>query len=177
VLGHSAGGVIAANYVLSHPRVAAGLICESSAFRAPAPQVVLDIIAFVARFAPRLPVLRLDNTQFSCDRAVVAALEQDPLIHKEVQPARTVAAMHAANKRLEAGLPTFTLPLLVLHGTADKVTLVEGSKRLHALAGSPDKVLRLYEGHVRDLLADLGRDDVLGEICSWIDAHLRGAQP
>jgi alpha-beta hydrolase superfamily lysophospholipase len=42
--------------------------------------------------------------------------------------------------------PQLMLPVLILHGTADKATRPSGSKRFHEMAGSSDKTLELYEG-------------------------------
>jgi alpha-beta hydrolase superfamily lysophospholipase len=66
----------------------------------------------------------------------------------------------------------FTLPLLILHGTADKVTKPSGSKEFYEKAGSKDKTLKLYEGHFHDLLADVGKQQVMADIQAWIDAHI-----
>ena len=64
------------------------------------------------------------------------------------------------------------MPLLILHGTADKVTKPSGSKEFYEQAGSTDKMLKLYEGHFHDLLADIGKEKVMGDIQAWIDDHL-----
>ena len=61
-----------------------------------------------------------------------------------------------------------TLPLLILHGTRDKVTLAAGSEAFAREAGSGDKTLKLYDGHYHDLLADLGKEAVLQDIIDWI---------
>lgn len=172
LLGHSAGGVVACSYALDHQDELAGLICESFAFRVPAPTFVLAIIKAISRIAPRLPVLRLKNEDFSRDPHVVARLNGDPLIANEVQPAVTVAALVRAGERLEREFFRITLPLFILHGTADKATMPAGSRMFHEAAGSRDKVLKLYEGHVHDLLADIGKETVIADIAGWIDARL-----
>jgi hypothetical protein len=33
--------------------------------------------------------------------------------------------------------------------------------------------LKLYEGHFHDLLADVGKQQVMADIQAWIDAHLQ----
>jgi alpha-beta hydrolase superfamily lysophospholipase len=65
------------------------------------------------------------------------------------------------------------LPVLILHGTADKVTRPEGSQLFFDTAGSADKTLKLYEDYAHDLLNDLDREKVMADIQSWIDSHLR----
>lgn len=172
LLGHSAGGVASASYALDHQAEIDGFICEDFAFQVPAPSFALAAIKGLSHIAPRLGVLKLKNEDFSRDPAAVAALNADPLIEDETQPAATVAALVRADERLRAEFPTITLPLLILHGTGDKATVCEGSVFFHETAGSADKTLKLYQGHYHDLLNDYGKEEVLGDIESWLAARL-----
>jgi alpha-beta hydrolase superfamily lysophospholipase len=172
LLGHSAGGVVSCTYALDHQAELAGLICESFAFKVPAPDFALGIIKWLSGFAPRLPVLKLKMKDFTRDPQALAALEADPLTLNEAQPAITVAALVRANERLKREFPRITLPVLIMHGTVDKATLAPGSKFFHQTAGSQDKTLRLYEGHVHDLLNDIGKDLVMADIQAWIAKRL-----
>jgi alpha-beta hydrolase superfamily lysophospholipase len=171
-LGHSAGGVTSASYVLDHQDEIDGFICESFAFQVPAPGFALAAIKGLSHIAPRLGVLKLRNEDFSRDPEWVAALNADPLIADETQPAATVAALVRADERLREEFPTITLPLLILHGTADKATVCKGSEFFYETVGSTDKTLKLYEDHYHDLLADLGKEEVMGGIKAWLAAHL-----
>jgi len=83
-----------------------------------------------------------------------------------------MAEMIRADELLKKSFGQFTLPLLILHGTGDKVTKASGSKEFYDKAGSSDKTLKLYEGHYHDLLADLGKEQVMADIQTWIDAHI-----
>jgi alpha-beta hydrolase superfamily lysophospholipase len=172
LLGHSAGGVISSVYTLEHQAELAGLICESFAFKVPAPDFALSAIKGLSGFAPRLRVLRLKNEDFSRDPAWVKALSADPLTENENQPAVTVAAMVRGNDRLKREFPQIKLPVLILHGTLDKATMPSGSQRFYAEAGSNDKTLKLYEGHFHDLLADRGKEQVMTDIKAWIAARI-----
>jgi alpha-beta hydrolase superfamily lysophospholipase len=172
LLGHSAGGVVSCTYTLDHQEELAGLVCESFAFQVPAPAFALAAIKGLSRFAPRLGALKLRNEDFSRDPRAVAILNADPLIAREVQPARTVAALVRADERLRREFPRITLPVFILHGTADRATVPAGSRFFYETAGSKDKTLKLYEGHFHDLLNDLGKEEVLADIRAWIDRHL-----
>ena len=172
LMGHSAGGVVSCTYVLDNQKQLAGFICESFAFRVYAPRPALALIKGLSRIAPGLPVLRLKNEDFSRDRKMVARLNADPLTRNEKQPAATVAALVRADERLEREFGKVALPVLILHGTADKATVPAGSEMFHDRAGSKDKTLKLYEGRFHDLLADLGRKDVVDDMASWIDGRL-----
>jgi acylglycerol lipase len=175
LLGHSAGGVVSCSYALDNQAELAGLICESFAFKVPAPDFALAIIKGLSAIAPRLRVLKLKNKDFSRDPKVVQTLDSDPLIANEVQPAITVAALVRADERLKREFPRITLPVFILHGTADKATVPSGSQLFYDTAGAKDKTLKLYEGHFHDLLADYGREGVMADIKAWINARLPAA--
>lgn len=172
LLGHSAGGVIACGYTLEHQDELAGLICEDFAYQIPAPDIALSILKGASHLAPHARVLKLKNEDFSRDPAVVAALNADPLIANESQPIETVAELVRADELLAKSFQQITLPLLILHGTADRVTKPSGSQEFYERAGSSDKTLKLYEGHFHDLLADVGKQQVMADILAWIDTRL-----
>ena len=172
LLGHSAGGVVSSVYTLENQSELAGFICESFAFQVPAPGFALAAIKGLSHVAPRLPVLKLKNEDFSRDPKAVEALNNDPLTAHEVQPALTVAALVRADERLREEFPKITLPVLIMHGTADKATVCHGSEFFFETVGSMDKTLNLYEGHYHDLLNDYGKEGVIADITGWIDTRL-----
>ena len=159
-------------YALDHQAELAGLICESFAFQVPAPDFVVAVLKGISHLAPHAHVVKLKNEDFSRDPEVVRAMNDDPLIAREVQPTRTAAEMARADERLKREFPLITLPVLILHGTLDRVTRPSGSQLFYDRAGSPDKTLKLYDGHFHDLLHDVGKDEVMADITAWIDAHL-----
>ena len=175
LLGHSAGGVVSCVYTLEHQTDLAGLICESFAFQVAAPDFALAVVKGLSHVAPHAHVLRLKNEEFSRDPRVVEAMNRDPLIANEVQPTKTVAELVRADERLKAEFPLMTLPVLILHGTADKVTNPNGSQLFYDSASSQDKTLKLYEGHAHDLLNDLGKEIVIADIRDWISARIPAA--
>ena len=172
LLGHSAGGVVSCLYTVEHQQELAGLVCESFAFKVPAPDFALAVFKGLSHIAPHAHVLHLKNKDFSRDPAVVAAMDEDPLIAHETQPTQTLAAMVRADDRLEKEFPNFKLPLLILHGTKDKATRFSGSEQFHDAAGSSDKTLELVEGGYHDLLNDTVREPVMDGIVRWVEARL-----
>lgn len=172
LLGHSAGGVMSCSYALDHQEELAGVICESFAFQVYAPDFAIAVLKGLSHIAPHAHVLKLPIPDFSRDPQVVEAMQADPFVQNEVQPTNTVAEMARADERLKVEFPTLKLPLLILHGTADKVTKPSGSQFFYDQAGATDKTLELYDGHVHDLLNDVGKEEVLGDIQAWLDAHI-----
>src|SRR6476659_6523925 len=149
LLGHSAGGVVACLYALDYPRELTGLISESFAHEIPAPDFALAVFKGLGHIAPHAHILHLKNEIFTRDPKAVETMNADALI------------AHV------------TLPVLILHGTADQATRPSGSQHFYDRVGSHDKTLKLYDGHFHDLLNDVDKEIVISEIKSWIVGHLR----
>jgi alpha-beta hydrolase superfamily lysophospholipase len=172
VLGHSAGGVVASTYVFEHQDTIAGLVCESFALDVGVPDAAALLIKGISHLAPHLHLYTLKNEVFSRDPAVVAAMNADPLIAKESQPAETSAELINGAERLKKNMPKYRVPILIIHGTNDKATRYQGSQFFYDHAGSKDKTLKLYEGHYHDLLNDVGKADVMADIQDWLDERI-----
>ena len=172
LLGHSAGGVVSCLYALEHQRELAGLICESFAFKVPAPDFALAVFKGLSHIAPHAHVLHLKNEDFSRDPDVVARMNADALIAHETQPTQTLAEMVRADERLKQSFGQITLPVFILHGTSDRATKPAGSQFFYDTAGSSDKTLKLYDGYLHDPLNDVGKEVVMADITTWIEAHL-----
>jgi acylglycerol lipase len=172
VLGHSAGGVVSCLFALEYQAQIAGLICESFAFQVPAPDLALAVLKGLSYLAPHFHSVKLKNEDFSRDPKIVEAMNNDPLIKDESQPVETMAELVRSDERLKKEFPLITLPLLILHGTADKAAKSSGSQFFYDTAGSTDKTLKLYEDHYHDLLHDLGSGLVMRDILDWINKRL-----
>lgn len=172
LLGHSAGGVVASTYVLEHQDSVAGLVCESFALDVGVPDAAALLIKGLSHLAPHLHIFTLKNEIFSRDLAVVAAMNADPLIANESQPAETSAELIKAAERLKANMPNYRVPILIIHGTDDKATRYQGSEYFYEHAGSTDKTLKLYKGHYHDLLNDLGKEKVMADVQGWLDERI-----
>ncbi|WP_138473459.1 alpha/beta hydrolase [Poseidonocella sp. HB161398] len=168
LLGHSAGGVVAATYALEHPGRRAGLIPgrlphPGAEARAEARQAAgagpARHPAEAPRFHPRPGGPGPARGRSADPRRGAARRHRG----RHAARQRAAGAQHGGRVRL---------PLLVLHGTGDRATLAEGSRDFAARAGPADKTLRLYPGHVHDLRADASRDAVLGDVLAWIGARL-----
>ena len=172
MLGHSAGGVVACLYALEYQEKINGLICESFAYQVPAPDFVLSVLKGLSHLAPHLHTIKLKNEDFSRDPAEVEVMNNDPLIAHESQPTKTMEQLVLADERLKKEFPLITLPLLILHGTKDKATKYSGSQFFYDHADAPDKTIKIYEGHYHDLLNDVDKEKVMGDIQEWITKHI-----
>ncbi|MFX1761523.1 lysophospholipase [Paraburkholderia sp. A1RI-2L] len=178
LMGHSMGGAIAALYAIERaPRTDvafAGLLLSSAAL-APGRDVPNWMIAasrVMSAVWPGFPAMKIDAALLARDAAVVAANRADPLVHHGAIPARTGAELLEAMKRIEAGRARLRMPVLIWHGTEDKLTEPEGSRAFGAQVGSPDQTLTLYEGSYHETLNDLDRQRVIDSMVDWIGRHL-----
>jgi len=171
MLGHSAGGVLACLYTLEHQEKLNGLICESFAFKVPAPEFALAVLKGVSHLAPHLHTIKLKNEDFSRNPEAVAVMNNDPLIADESQPSKSMEQLVKADERLEKEFSKITLPVFILHGTNDKATTPSGSQFFYDNTGATDKTIKFYEGHYHDLLNDLDKEIVMNDIISWVKNH------
>jgi acylglycerol lipase len=177
LMGHSMGGAIAALYAIERLPASghqlAGLILSSPAL-APGrdvPRWMLTMSQIISRVWPGFPAMKIDPALLSRDPAIVEANRNDPLVHHGAIPARTGAEILLAMARIEHGRAGLQVPLLVYHGTADKLTEPDGSRAFGQHAGSPDKTLTLHEASYHETMNDLDRDRVIGELLAWIEAR------
>jgi alpha-beta hydrolase superfamily lysophospholipase len=178
LMGHSMGGAVAALYAIERLEASGrrldGLILSSPAL-APGrdvPRWMLKLSQLISRTWPAFPAMKVDAALLSRLQPVVEANRNDPLVHHGAIPARTGAELLLAMARIERGRAALRVPLLVYHGTADKLTEPEGSRDFGTHAGSPDKTLTLHEGSYHETMNDLDRDRVISALIDWIEKRL-----
>ena len=174
LFGHSMGGALCALYAIERSQAFRGLILSS-----PAVEVDDDIAPLLRNVAgvlgallPTLPTIRTPDDAISRDPAVVAAAEADPLSYHGRVLARTGAQFIRTAERIQEHMAAIALPLLVFHGTADKLTSPHASRMLYEHARSADKTLNLYEGLYHETFNEPEKEQVLRDVAAWIEARI-----
>ena len=121
--------------------------------------------------SPGAGVFQLDLHQFSRDPAVVRAGLEDPLVYQGAAGARTARELLGAIAEIQDHMEDVTVPLLAMHGAADRVTPPEGSKALVSRARSTDKTLKIYPGLSHDLLHEPEKEQVMADLVKWLSDH------
>ena len=177
LLGHSLGGTIALCYVLRHQDKLDGLILSGpvAVIDLPPAPVRLAVNALSA-VAPWMPVLGVDPAVVSRDPAEVEAYRTDPLVHHGKLPLRTVAEIAAATEAFPEQVGSLTLPILLVHGSEDRLAPMQGSRMVHKRVSSEDKTLEIYDGFFHEVLNEPPEDRarVLADIVTWLQAHTHG---
>ncbi len=174
LLGHSLGATIALRYALRHQDKLDGMILSGTLAVIDLPPAPVRLAAkALSAIAPRLPVLSVDPATISRDPREVQAYRTDPLVHHGKLPVRTVAEIADATEAFPQQLGNLTLPLLLVHGSEDRLVSVRGSRLVHERASSDDKTLKIYDGLFHEVVNELSddREHVLTDIGAWLHSH------
>ncbi len=148
LLGHSLGGAIVTLFTITRKPDLKGIILSSPALMISdeVSPFLIKISGFIGRILPKLPAVKLACTAISRDPEVVRCYDADPLVYRGGTPARTGAELVRAIKIIQARMEEITLPVLIIHGTEDRLAKIEGSRQLYDRVNASDKTLKIYEG-------------------------------
>jgi alpha-beta hydrolase superfamily lysophospholipase len=174
LLGHSMGGAIVTLFTITKKPDIKGLILSGPALKISddISPLLVRLSSMIGTVLPHLPTIKLDSSGLSRDPEVVKRYDNDPLVYRGGIPARTGAEITGATKLIHAQMESVSLPLLILHGSNDRLADPEGSKSLHQRAQSNDKTLKLYQGLYHEVMNEPEKEMVLGDIVEWMEGHL-----
>lgn len=172
LMGHSLGGLVALEYALHYPEGLAGVVASGPAL---AQTGVSPALVFLSRIlSALLPSFGintgLDAAGVSRDPAVVKAYQEDPLVHS-MATARLGTEMTAAQMWTLSHAADWRVPLLVLHGTADRLVPIEPARNFFEQVPVADKRMIAYEGGYHEPHNDVIHEQVTADLESWLEAH------
>jgi alpha-beta hydrolase superfamily lysophospholipase len=173
LLGNSLGGLVVLDYALRNPAGLAGVIAAAPPLgRVGVPPVLMALGRVLSRVLPRFSLeVGMDLTGLARDPAVVETVLADPLFHRR-GTARLSTEVTAAIDRVQQEASDLAVPLLILHGSDDRMVPPDGSRSFFAKVGHPDRTFREYPGAYHGLFADVNYPEVLRDLEQWVDAHL-----
>jgi len=171
LLGHSMGAVVASLFAVECQSELAGLLLSGAGILigGNVNPLMVRLSALIAALFPKLGVTKIDSALISRDPDVVARYDSDPLVYRGKVHARTGYEMLKAGQQVLQNAHRITLPILIMHGTADKLADPEGSKLLYEKVGSSDKTLKLYEGFYHEVFNDPEKERVFADMAAWLD--------
>lgn len=171
--GHSLGGNLAVNFVIERHNNLSGLIITSPWLRLsmPVPGYKMVLASLVGSLVPSiLQPNGLDTGYLSRDKNVAEQYKSDPLVHDRISAGLFLAASRGGEKAVRmAG--SITIPVLLMHGTADAITSPEGSKSFSDNSGD-NVTLRLWDGFYHELHNEPEKDYVFSFISGWLGRNI-----
>ena len=173
VLGHSLGGLIVLDFALNAPQGLTGIIISGPPIRPVgiAKPYLVVIARALSGIWPRFSMdVGAGAETLSRDPAIVNQTEDDPLTHS-MATVRWGTECLVAIATVRRNIAQLQVPILLIHGSADKVNDVKGSEEIFARITS-DKTLKIYPGSYHEPHNDLDRNQVMNDVIEWLDNHL-----
>jgi alpha-beta hydrolase superfamily lysophospholipase len=173
LLGNSLGGLVVLDYAIQYPRGLAGVIAAAPPLGAlGVPPILMTLGRMLSRILPRFSLkVGMDLSGLARDPAVVEAILADAHFHRW-GTARLSTEVTTAIARVQESAAALSVPLLILHGSDDRMVPPDGSRGFFTKVREPDRQFREYPGAYHGLFADLNYQEVLQDLEQWIEAHL-----
>lgn len=170
LLGHSLGGLMVLDYALAHPDTIIGAAVAAPALGSigtPAP--LLWLARGLSRAWPTFSLeTGLDLSGLARDPLVVRTIMEDPLFHRRASTRLATEALDTMAS-VHARAATLAVPVLIMHGTADRMVSIDGSRRFAAGPASSRVQLKEYDAF-HALLADSGYEERLADLRTWMES-------
>jgi alpha-beta hydrolase superfamily lysophospholipase len=168
------GALITLDYVIHDPAGLKGAIISGAPLR-PVGVAKPHLIALVRLLSGIWPTFTLptslDASVISRDPEVVRAYKADPLVHGRAT-ARWGAAGLAKTRWLNAHVEEVHLPILMIHGSDDRIGSADGARAFFDRIPVTDKRFRAYAGGYHEPHNDVNHTEVLDDVAEWIETHL-----
>ena len=170
--GHSMGGNVVINYALKYPSQIKAAVATSPllrlAFNPPKWKVYLGRLLLNILPSITMPS-ELDASGISRDKAEVMRYQNDALVHDKISPMYSFPVFDAGEYAI-ANADKLKLPMLVCHGTGDKITSHEASKEFTKNTQKAD--VKLFDGGYHELHYDFCKKELLETIIQWLDSKV-----
>jgi len=174
LLGHSMGGLIVLDFGLHYPQEVNGVIASAPHLSdPPVSPIMITLSRAISNIWPTFSMdAGLDKEAISRDPDVVREYLDDPLTHGK-GTARLSTELSKAVSETNANAASFQPPLLIFHGTADRLTDPEASRSFYEKVPSTNKRYIAYDGGYHEGHNDIHRERIVSDIALWIEEQIR----
>lgn len=174
LVGLSFGGLQALDFALKAPQSLHSCVVMAPALDDSGSSSFLKkVLPYLARWVPKISVdPGLDVSALVRDAFLCQAYRTDPLWRGGITPALAFATTQAI-ARVHQNAGQITTPVLLLHGTADRIVPIYGSRKFFPRLGSEDKTFLEFPGAFHALPIEPEGDLVAGHIADWLKTRAR----
>lgn len=174
LLGHSMGGLITVNYILDKKPKLDGVLLSGSALMVnpDLSPLLQKISGFLSIILPKLKTVALEANDISTVSEEVQKYIDDPLVYHDGLKSRLAAEMLKTIKKTKRRFAEFDTPVLIMHGSDDRLADCRGSKDLFNQCTSKVKELKIYDGFYHEILNEADRGRVESDILNWLLARI-----
>ncbi len=169
--GHSMGGNLVINYALENSDVKAVVATSPLlrlAFNPPKWKVALG--RFMLTIFPSITLpSELDASGISRDEIEVKRYQEDTLVHDKISPMYSFPVFDAGEYAI-TNANKLEIPMLVCHGTGDKITSHEASKEFANNSNNVD--LELFEDAYHELHHDFCKQELISTLLKWLNSKI-----
>lgn len=169
IYGHSFGGNLAVNYAISRPIQANGIILTSPWLEIEKPPSRLKFISanVLSKFAPHLRARTgLRPEDISKELRQVHNYRNDPKVHNFIN-IRLFMKAYEHGLIAKRSIYKINMPLLVIHGSADKITSCKATREFVMNSGEKTTYHEI-EGGYHELHNDSESEVVFNLITEWL---------
>jgi len=172
LVGHSMGATVATAYTATgtHQQDLAGLILSGVGVKPgqSLSSALIPLARLMSILTPKVGVMVLDASAICRDQDVVDAYVNDPLVYRGKITCRFGAEMLNTLQELPSEMSQINIPILIMHGTADRLCDPDGSQLLYERVSSVDKTLKFYDGYYHEIFNEPGHQQVLVDVETWL---------
>jgi acylglycerol lipase len=174
VVAHSVGGTVSTAYAASHQDGFDGLILSGATLQAGSsvPRFLIAIAPILSLLIPKVGLYTIDAPSISSDSSVVDDYIHDPLVYRGKISTRLGVEIIKTMQGLPSKAPKINSPLLIMYGTADKLSEPKGSLMLYERASSKDKTLKPYDNFYHEIMNEPGREQVFQDVEEWLESRI-----
>ena len=168
--GHSLGGLLSLYYLIKRKPELAGVVVTSPAVDTDAGnnKLLRFVIPVLTPIIPKISFPnKLELPALSKDQEVVEAYKNDPLVHDRVT-VRMARGMILAVNEVNSSASEISIPILIMHGSADRITYPSGSRRI-AGSLSSNCELKVWEDCYHELHNEPEKEEVFQYLLDWLN--------
>lgn len=170
--GHSMGGNVVINYTIRKKHELLGTIATSPFLKLAfePPKIKLAVGKLLQKIAPSITMgNELNANDISRVQNEVEKYLNDPLVHDKISPNFSLTFIDTGKWAIK-NANKLEIPMLLLHGTDDKIIDYKGSQEF---ANNSEKAsLKLYKGGYHELHNDSCKTEMLQDVVTWLDSKL-----